>query len=174
MSEQGAYGHKDRDSRMLLQDKRQSGGEHEDPAAWLRETDIVSHDFPYAASLIAESFREWLGQGVPSFAKTWNWCVLNYEGDWIEPGSEFRQGRWRADWVEAGESACRQVAYTPPRFWRKDKPIHCWLCRYLRAGTGRYLLCLAAGCRQISTKWAEGIRPKRCRCISRPVFLSPV
>ncbi|MEK5466056.1 sensor domain-containing diguanylate cyclase [Paenibacillus sp. FSL R7-0210] len=101
MSEQEAYGHKDRDSRMLLQDMRQSGGEDVDPAAWLKETDIVSHDFPYAASLIAESFREWQGQGVPSFAKAWSWCVLNYEGDWIEPGSEFRQGRWRAEWEEA-------------------------------------------------------------------------
>lgn len=82
MSEQEAYGRKD--NRVLLQDTMQSRGDTEDPAAWLRETDIVSYDFPYAANLIAESFREWRGQSGPEFAKDWDWCVLNFEGKYID------------------------------------------------------------------------------------------
>ena len=99
MSEQEAYGYKD--SRMLLQDTKQSSGDYEDPAAWLKETDIVSHDFPYAASLIAESFNEWQRQAVPSFAKSWDWCVLDFEGKQIGPDYGFRQGRWDIEWEEA-------------------------------------------------------------------------
>lgn len=99
MSEHEAYGRKS--SRMLLQDTKQSGGSDEDPAAWLRETDIVSHDFPYASGLIAESFREWQGQAVPSFAESWSWCVLDYKGEYIDPVYGFRQGRWDDEWDEA-------------------------------------------------------------------------
>ncbi|WP_310832854.1 sensor domain-containing diguanylate cyclase [Paenibacillus pedocola] len=98
MSEQEAYGRKD--NRMLLQDTMQSSGEFNDPAAWLKETDIVSYDFPYAAELIAESFREWRGQAVPPFAKLWEWCVLSFDGKWLEAidGSGARSERWKAQW----------------------------------------------------------------------------
>lgn len=83
MSVQEAYGRKD--TRMLLQDTMQSSGDMIDPAAWLRETDIVSYDFPYAANLIAESFGDWRGLAVPPFAESWNWGLLDSEGKWIEP-----------------------------------------------------------------------------------------
>ncbi|WNS45784.1 sensor domain-containing diguanylate cyclase [Paenibacillus sp. MMS20-IR301] len=103
MSEQEAYGRMG--GRMLLQDTKQSSGDYEDPAAWLKETDIVSHDFPYAASLIAESFKEWRGQAAPSFAQSWEWCVLNFEGKIIDPMYEFRQGRWDEKWEEAAQAS---------------------------------------------------------------------
>ncbi|NUU64191.1 sensor domain-containing diguanylate cyclase [Paenibacillus agri] len=100
MSEQEACGH--RSNRMLLQDNVQSGGDSQDPAAWLRETDIVSHDLPYAADLIAESFHEWQGgQAILPFAAAWEWCVLNFEAKWIEHINE-EQERLRAVWEETG------------------------------------------------------------------------
>jgi len=99
MSEQEAYGHKG--SHVLIQDTRQTSDDSADPTAWLRETDIVSYDFPYAAGLIAESFHEWFeGQAVLSFIESWNWCVLNYEGKWmdnIHPASS----RWSSLMEEA-------------------------------------------------------------------------
>lgn len=99
MSEQEAYSPKD--SRMLLQDTMQSGGDSDDPAAWLRETDIVSYDFPYAVHLIADSFNEWLGEltALP-FAKSWEWCVLDAEGRWID-NIKNRQEQWKPQWEEA-------------------------------------------------------------------------
>ncbi|ASA21018.1 sensor domain-containing diguanylate cyclase [Paenibacillus donghaensis] len=103
MSEQEAYGHKD--SRMLLQDTMQPGGPAVDPAAWLREADIVSHDFPYAAELIAESFSEW-HEGLKDlpFAEAWEWCILDYEGKWISTkGGD--QERWSPYWNEAAYSS---------------------------------------------------------------------
>ncbi|MBY0011018.1 diguanylate cyclase [Paenibacillus typhae] len=98
MSEQEACVQKD--TRMLLQDTMQSSGDSGDPAAWLRETDIVSYDFPYAGQLLAESFREWRGLKVPPFAKLWDWCVLDYKGKWIEAadGTGAQSGLWRTEW----------------------------------------------------------------------------
>ncbi|QSF47016.1 sensor domain-containing diguanylate cyclase [Paenibacillus tianjinensis] len=113
MSEQEAYGRKD--NRMLLQDTMQSSGEFNDPAAWLKATDIVSYDFPYAAELIAESFREWWGQAVPQFAKLWEWCVLSFEGKWLEAidGSGARSERWKAQWeAEAAYSIRSRKLYS--------------------------------------------------------------
>lgn len=104
MSDQEAYGRKD--GRVLLQDTIQSSGDIADPAAWLMETDIVSYDFPYAAHLIAESFREWRALSVPAFAKSWDWCVLNYEGKWIDTIDEYEESRerWKSRWALA--AAC--------------------------------------------------------------------
>lgn len=104
MSEQEACVQKD--TRMLLQDTMQSSGDPGDPAAWLRETDIVSYDFPYAGQLLADSFREWRGLNVPPFAKQWNWCVLNYKGKWIEvaDGTGAQSVLWRTEW-EKGAAA---------------------------------------------------------------------
>ncbi|MBW4083939.1 diguanylate cyclase [Paenibacillus sp. S150] len=101
MSEQKAYERKD--NRVLLQDTMQSRGDIGDPAAWLRETDIVSHDFPYAAKLIAESFREWRGLSGPALAKSWNWCVLNFEGNRIDTleDSGSPEQRWEGQWKAA-------------------------------------------------------------------------
>ncbi|WP_379141610.1 sensor domain-containing diguanylate cyclase [Paenibacillus sp. sgz500992] len=103
MSVQEAYGRKD--TRMLLQDTMQSSGDMIDPAAWLRETDIVSYDFPYAANLIAESFADWRGLAVPPFAESWNWGLLDFEGKWIEPldsdSGNIREEGWDAQWAEA-------------------------------------------------------------------------
>lgn len=98
MSEQEACGRKD--SRMLFQDTMQSSGESVDPAAWLKEADIVSYDFPYAAQLIAESFREWREVAAPPFAKLWDWGVLSSEGEWLEAidGNGSRSERWKAQW----------------------------------------------------------------------------
>lgn len=82
MSEQEAYGQLN--PRMLVQNAAHSNGDSRDPVAWLKETDIVSYDFPYAADLIADSFLEWQeGQAALSFAASWQWCVLDYEAKWI-------------------------------------------------------------------------------------------
>ncbi|WP_151734785.1 sensor domain-containing diguanylate cyclase ['Paenibacillus yunnanensis' Narsing Rao et al. 2020] len=92
--------------RALLQEAVRSGGELHDPAAWLKETDIVSHDFPYAARLIAESFREWRTESAPQYAKHWDWCVLSHEAKWIGPavqtvpGREDTERRLRSKWLE--------------------------------------------------------------------------
>lgn len=101
MSEQEAYVHKD--SRMLLQDNMHSSGNSGDPAAWLRETDIVSHDFPYTANLVLDSFNEWFGglNALP-FTKSWKWCVLNFEGKYIE-NNNGQQIHWKQQWEETAE-----------------------------------------------------------------------
>lgn len=101
MSDQEACGHNDSD--MLLKETMQSGGVLSDPAAWLRETDLVSYDFPYAAGLIAESFEEWRAISAPPFAESWDWGVLNFEGKWIEPVHAVSNtgSRWKAQWTEA-------------------------------------------------------------------------
>ncbi|WP_060819473.1 diguanylate cyclase [Paenibacillus riograndensis] len=108
MSEQEACGRKN--NRVLLQDTMQSRGYTEDPAAWLRETDIVSYDFPYAANLIAESFREWRGQSGPEFAKAWDWCVLNFEGEPIDIiDNRGHEDQWRRQ-LEAAAADSLQFA----------------------------------------------------------------
>ncbi|UQZ36303.1 GGDEF domain-containing protein [Paenibacillus sp. PK3_47] len=101
MSDQEACGRKD--SRMLLKENMQSGGVISDPAAWLRETDLVSHDFPYVAQLIAESYDEWRRLSVPPFAESWDWGVLNFEGKWIESIYNGSNGEssWKMQWAEA-------------------------------------------------------------------------
>lgn len=112
MSVQEAYGRKD--TRMLLQDTMQSSGDVIDPAAWLRETDIVSYDFPYAANLIAESFADWRGLAVPPFAESWDWGLLDFEGKWIEP-LDSGAGSIREEGLGcAMGGSCR----TKPAFWR--------------------------------------------------------
>ncbi|MNB77250.1 putative diguanylate cyclase YdaM [compost metagenome] len=107
MPEQEAYGH--RDTRMLLQDTMQASGEPGDPAAWLRETDIVSYDFPYAGQLLAESFREWCGLAVLPFARSWEWCVLNSNGKWVETADTAgEQGsQWKKEWEAAAAGSLR-------------------------------------------------------------------
>lgn len=99
MSEQEAYGLSD--TRMLLQDTMLSSGYLNDPAAWLRETDIMSYDFPYAARLIAESFRDWQGQAERPFSKSWEWCVLNFQGKRIDLIDIAGGDRWQALWEES-------------------------------------------------------------------------
>ncbi|AIQ46765.1 diguanylate cyclase [Paenibacillus sp. FSL R7-0273] len=101
MPEQEACGYKD--TRMLLQDTMQASGEPDDPAAWLRETDIVSYDFPYAGQLLAESFREWCGMAVLPFARSWEWCVLNYKGKFVETAEPAggRGSLWKKAWEAA-------------------------------------------------------------------------
>ncbi|MNO15855.1 putative diguanylate cyclase YdaM [compost metagenome] len=100
MSEQEAYERKN--NRVLLHDTMQSRGDADDPAAWLRETDIVSYDFPYAANLIAESFQEWRGLSGTEFTRSWDWCVLNFEGRYIDliddagNAGQSRKGQWEA------------------------------------------------------------------------------
>lgn len=105
MSEQEACGHKD--TRMLLQDTMQSSGESSDPAAWLRETDIVSYDFPYAGQLLADSFREWRGLKVPPFAQQWDWSLLNYRGEWTGAADAAgAQGRlWKEAWEQCAAAS---------------------------------------------------------------------
>ncbi|OKP92039.1 diguanylate cyclase [Paenibacillus helianthi] len=105
MSEREAYECKD--NRVLLQDTMQSSGENQDPAAWLREMDIVSYDFPYAASLIVESFREWRSLAGPAFAKSWNWGVLNFEGKYIDNTNFIGHSEqsWKVQWEAAAAFA---------------------------------------------------------------------
>ncbi|NOU78357.1 diguanylate cyclase [Paenibacillus sp. LMG 31459] len=154
MSEQEAYDRKG--SRMLLQDTKQSGGDYEDPAAWLRETDIVSHDFPYAANLIAESFNEWLGQAVPSFAKSWNWCVLNYEAEWIDPIYEFRQGRWKSEWEEAAGACLRSGGMHAIEVQEDGQARTLLAMPIFTRGHGEIFAVL--GCEMPSEQYAEGGR----------------
>lgn len=98
MSEKEAYVHKD--SRMLLQDHMQSSGNSGDPAAWLREVDIVSHDFPYTVNLLQECFNEWYeGLENLAFTKSWNWCVLNFEAKYIVGNG--RAIDWKQKWEES-------------------------------------------------------------------------
>ncbi|KGE16685.1 diguanylate cyclase domain-containing protein [Paenibacillus wynnii] len=99
MSEQEAYGHKG--SQVLVQDTMLTKDDSEDPTAWLRDTDIVSYDFPYAADLIATSFNEWCkGQAALPFTESWRWCVLNYEGKRIDPINQSPQ-HWNSYWEDA-------------------------------------------------------------------------
>lgn len=99
MSEQRVYVQKD--SRMLLQDNMHLSRYSEDPTAWLREADIVSHDFPFIVDLIADSFTEWLdGLVVLPFTKAWEWCVLNFEGKYLDHIKGL-QGRWKLQWEES-------------------------------------------------------------------------
>lgn len=103
MSEQKAYVHKD--SRMLLQDNIHASRDSEDPTAWLRETEIVTHDFPYLANLIADSFNEWFdGLDVLPFSKSWEWCVLNFEGKYLNNIWD-QQELWRQQWEQAAASS---------------------------------------------------------------------
>ncbi|WP_410511632.1 diguanylate cyclase [Paenibacillus sp. BR2-3] len=99
MSKQQAYGHKG--SHVLTQDTMQSNDDSEDPTAWLRETDIVSYDFPYTDGLIVDSFHEWYkGEASLPFTESWNWCVLNYEGKWMNHINQVNE-RWSSCWEEA-------------------------------------------------------------------------
>ncbi|MBT2287777.1 diguanylate cyclase [Paenibacillus albidus] len=148
MSEQEAYGPV-RDNRMLLQEIVQASGDFEDPAAWLREMDIVSHDFPYAANLIADSYYEWReGQSALVFADSWHWGVLNYKGQWID-NIQLTQDYWRPQWeAAAGMSlaTCRTHTLqdnkdgqdmrilTIPVFSRKDGEIFALLGCAMPAG----------------------------------------
>lgn len=103
MSEQKAYA--SQDSRMLIQDKLHTSRDSEDPTAWLRETEIVSHDFPYLANLIADSFEEWIdGLEALPFAKSWDWCVLNFEGRYFANIAD-QQERWRHQWEQAAAAS---------------------------------------------------------------------
>lgn len=103
MSEQEACVRKD--SRMLLQDNLYASRDSEDPAAWLRETEILSHDFPYLANLIADSFNDWVsGLDTLSFSKSWKWCVLNFEGKYI-PNISDQYERWRQEWEQAAKAS---------------------------------------------------------------------
>ncbi|SET47721.1 sensor domain-containing diguanylate cyclase [Paenibacillus sp. NFR01] len=83
MLNQEAYGQQE--CRMLFQDTIQVRQGSSDPAAWLGDTDILSHDFPFADVLIAESFAEWHKTAVPPFAEGWSFGALNFEGRWIVP-----------------------------------------------------------------------------------------
>lgn len=99
MSEQEAYVHKD--SRILLQDNMYLSGYSGDPAAWLREADIVSHDFPYTVNLIVDSFNEWLsGLVVLPFTKSWEWCVLNFNGKYLD-NIKGQPSRYKQQWEES-------------------------------------------------------------------------
>ncbi|WP_379133412.1 diguanylate cyclase domain-containing protein [Paenibacillus sp. sgz500958] len=98
MSEQEAYDHKG--SQVLEQDTMPASDDSEDPTAWLRETDIVSYDFPYATGLITESFLEWhKGQASLPFTESWKLCVLNYEGKIV--ANINHDSSWDALWEEA-------------------------------------------------------------------------
>ena len=111
MSEQEAYGHKG--SQALVQDTILTKDDSEDPTAWLRDTDIVFHDFPYAVDLIASSFDEWYkGQATLPFTESWSWCVLNYEGKRIDKNVQNPQ-QWTSIWEEAaGLSLLSRKTYT--------------------------------------------------------------
>lgn len=99
MSEQEAYGHKG--SQVLVQDTMLTKDDSEDPTAWLKDTDIVSYDFPYAADLIADSFYEWYkGQASLPFTESWSWCVLNNESKRIDNINKSPQ-HWNLYWEEA-------------------------------------------------------------------------
>ncbi|MEK3735773.1 sensor domain-containing diguanylate cyclase [Paenibacillus odorifer] len=140
MSEQKAYAYKD--SRMLIQDKLHASRDSEDPTAWLRETEIVSHDFPYLANLIADSFEEWIdGLEALPFAKSWDWCVLNFEGRYFANIAD-QQERWRHQWEQAaaasllsGTTSSVQLTvqgqdmsfFTIPLITRVDKEIFAFL-----------------------------------------------
>lgn len=99
MSEQGAYDHKG--SHVLKQDTTLSSDDFKDPTSWLKESDIVSHDFLYASGLIADTFNEWhTQQAALPFTETWDWCVLNYELKSLNNVSNCSD-RWSTVWEEA-------------------------------------------------------------------------
>ena len=99
MSEQEGYGHKG--SQVLVQDTKLTKNDSKDPTAWLRDTDIVSYDFPYAVDLIADSFYEWhKGQAILPFTESWSWCVLDYEAKRIDKIHPYPKP-WNSLWEEA-------------------------------------------------------------------------
>ncbi|MNB66741.1 Phytochrome-like protein cph2 [compost metagenome] len=82
MSEQKAYGTKD--SHALIRNIKMPGRNSKDPAAWLKQLDINSHDFPYISVMITDSFHEWTEKGAGlAFAGAWDWCVFSFEGKWL-------------------------------------------------------------------------------------------
>lgn len=102
MSEQEAYVHKD--SRMLLQNNMQASIDPEDPIDWLREAEIGKHDFPYLANLLVDSFNDWHGSlDVLPFTKSWEWCVLDFEGKHLTFGAQ--QDHWKQQWEDAAAAS---------------------------------------------------------------------
>ncbi|WP_150268616.1 sensor domain-containing diguanylate cyclase [Paenibacillus tepidiphilus] len=137
--------------RALLQGAVRSSGEHYDPAAWLKETDIVSHDFPYAAELIAESFSEWRAESAPQYAKHWDWCVLSHELKWIGPSPQaghagehkepYVQSKWQeyaAISLDSGEIYAAQERVNGQQLYLMTFPL-----RTRKAGEIFALLCCA-------------------------------
>jgi diguanylate cyclase (GGDEF)-like protein len=121
MSEQEACVHKD--SRMLLQNKMHASRDSEDPTAWFRETEIVAHDFPYLASLLADSFNDWFkGMDVLPFAKSWEWCVLNFEGTYLT-NIMGQQERWRPQWEQVAASSVVSGTIAAVQLMVEDKDM---------------------------------------------------
>ncbi|KAA9004032.1 sensor domain-containing diguanylate cyclase [Paenibacillus spiritus] len=86
MSEHEAYGHKDHHALIKGSTADWSG---EDPVAWLAEADMLEADFPHAAGMIMETFREWIENGTRlSFAENWEWSLFDYKGRWLADSLE--------------------------------------------------------------------------------------
>lgn len=169
MSEQKAYVHKD--SRMLLQDNLHASRDSEDPTAWLRETEIVTHDFPYLANLIADSFNEWFGGlNVLPFSRSWEWCVLNFEGKYINNSLD-QQELWRQKWEQAAASSLISETISAVPLTVEGKDLSFLPYRYSLASTIKFLHFWAVLCLRNNMKWVDEILQKLCRCITAPVFI---
>lgn len=102
MSDRESFGYEN--SHRLLYAADHPDDKCEDSSDWLKQTDIVEHDFPYVARLLAESFEDWSGEwtGIGAF-RNWQWCVLDHNLRMIcaSPGG----AGWTMSWGAAAEAA---------------------------------------------------------------------